>query len=69
MERLTDQQKNNYIRHKGNLCPKCESKNVESYDNEFGDGDGQFYDYGKCGDCGATWMDTYELINVEIDES
>jgi Zn ribbon nucleic-acid-binding protein len=66
MKALTNTQKKNYLKSDGQQCPACESHNITAYYNTF---NGLFYhDYVKCCTCGAHWIDTYKLIDVELNK-
>ena len=61
---MTKKQKKFYLDHCGNLCPYCESGNVN------GDGfvetdSGCAWQKVDCLDCGKSWRDLYTLTGVE----
>ena len=67
MVRLTEEQREYYLHHRGNLCPCCHSSNITSGHLD-ADGD---YAWSRvvCLSCGADWRDVYQLIDIEdIDE-
>jgi len=60
---LTKQQKQNYISSYGNICPYCESNNIETTGcADIGDGFG-VQDV-CCNDCNKGWTDNYKLYDV-----
>ena len=61
---LTEQQKRDYVAKKGYYCPYCGSENISA--GPF-DGEGCFQPV-ECADCGRTWQDIYELIDIEETE-
>jgi hypothetical protein len=53
-----------YLADWGNLCPNCESNNVESVDSMEYDCGSAWQSVG-CNDCKSTWTDVYQLSGYE----
>jgi predicted Zn-ribbon and HTH transcriptional regulator len=63
MNKLTAQQKKEYIDSKGSKCPFCKSIHIES-DRLNADGSIATANC-TCGACKAEWVDIYSLIDME----
>ena len=49
-----------YVAHKGNVCPFCGSRNIES--GQYESGDDWTTCTVTCNDCAKEWHDVYKLI-------
>lgn len=59
---LTDNQKIEYIKGKGQACPKCKSKDLEVGSSNFCGAIVTAEVW--CNDCGLKWEDVYTLTGV-----
>lgn len=53
-------------------CPECGSANIDVLDGfamQEGENGPELTDSGQCYDCGISWIDTFSLVNTEIDYS
>ncbi|MBW3598183.1 MAG: hypothetical protein KY475_13045 [Planctomycetes bacterium] len=60
--RLTKEQVTAYLEKRGNLCPYCESEQIEGQSIEVNDGFAT--QEVICLNCSAVWMDEYRLVAV-----
>lgn len=65
-------QQERYVRHNGQRCPYCESKNIMAHpvssDNFDNHGEGNAWLEVECHDCGKLWIDQYELVGFKEPE-
>lgn len=66
MKALTIVQKEQYLKSGGQLCPCCESSNIELHDHGY-NGD-EYSEYVYCWNCKIYYTATYKLVNVELDK-
>lgn len=59
---LTEKQKSEYLEDVGNICPFCQSNDLQCSRIEVDSG-GAGQDI-ECGGCGATWTDLYTLSDI-----
>ena len=50
-----------YIESKGERCPKCNSKNLETVEFDYGYPDENMTHYLECKECNFYWGEVYEL--------
>ena len=60
--KLTEKKKQNYIDMDGNICPYCESSDIER--GERNTGCGVHTQATSCNECGKKWTDVYKLVSV-----
>lgn len=63
IKKLTEKQKKTYLKNP-NVCPSCESEEVESTDKW--EDMLCIYEEWHCKDCDKWWIETYTLTNVEL---
>ena len=52
-----------FIKNKGNICPKCESKNIEFHS----EGSGEFYEeIMKCSDCNCVFSKVFTVTSFSV---
>jgi len=61
--KFTQDQKDFYIEHKGNICPICGSRNIDNVSKCQTDEAIAWQDV-ECHDCGSIWRDCYKLIDI-----
>lgn len=66
MEELTAEQKETYLSCRGARCPACCSNDIEGDDVQFDDYTDEATEKVRCLDCGAEWLDTLQIVNVQL---
>jgi hypothetical protein len=61
---FTKDQITEYLKHGGNGCPYCKSRNITADQIEIPDGTTTFQTV-YCEACGKSWNDIYELTGIE----
>jgi hypothetical protein len=66
LDTLSDDERRSfeYIDHRAVRCPFCGSQNISASPYE---GEG-LYQPVNCEDCGASWNDIHEIVDIEIQE-
>ncbi len=63
---LTAYQKRMYLESGGSYCPWCKGKEIEGYDGDEYDADGNWINAKiECTSCGKQWKDVYRLTDIE----
>jgi hypothetical protein len=64
MTLITPEQRERYLQSGGNICPFCNSLNIQGTGS--GDSDSDWHSKEvECLDCKEMWVDIYKIVNVE----
>jgi len=66
IEDAPQEDKQTYVKLRGGYCPFCESRNLNPSSSVFDKGNA--YQYLDCLDCGRSWIEVYNLTDLEASD-